>query len=749
MKRRLQTAYDHMTMPDDCARRIEQQLVIRQEEKRTGHHIRTVAPTGTSRRSWAAAAAAVCLMLVLSVGGTLLFLGTAQTAANVPTENITTVYQTVPGDYSVVTDIPAEDVETFALEVRKNVLEGDWEAFVQKVHYPIVIQDKTIGNAGGLTGLLIRNEVTEDFLQELRKESCNEMFCNWQGICMGGGQLWINEIGEELKITAINGMFGDLVDVLDFTYTKLPDGNYAVTEYAGRAGDITVANGFNDSDVTWIGSGEPVIRNGDAVRTVIIPETVTGIADHAFAGCEGLESIHFRGDAPPEAEGVFEGSENVTVYYLEGTSGWGDTWCGRKTEALFHLSFFDVSLGTVQIQDETPFLGILGDTEKFYSYDLDQEFFITEYCESQSAAMGITVTIPKFTLVDLAGADAKELILWVQAGEREPDHFLILRLENGKVNSYTLPYMESIGFKKDGAVYSAVKGTEVGSMRLEFLKKLGTDRYYVSEDFHTKPPVRWHAWPCICPEILLESYETASTEDWGSEMGNQFRLFEQLAKGDLENNWEIIKLFALNEGFYVSGESGRVSIFDPASPGTVLYGTLENNRFASIGYYISIESREYQAEIRGLGTDTPTYVADAHLPFLGSRGRMVSSLQELQDYLTCGLNGAVLITDRSREVPRILEVSKQYAEYYLAGNAAGMETLTSLTSSQKPKGYPGNGLEGKILYTSLTGTMVLEDSCSVSICLQEPGQTDSWSFLMLMLVREGEDWKVQSYALEK
>ena len=530
MKRKLQRAYDTMAMPDDCARRIEQHLLIRQQQQKTGWYTQVVMPATRPKHSWVtavSAVSAVCMMLVLFAGGTIFCLRTMNMEVKQPVQVPSTASQTASGDYSLVTDIPAEEVEAFAQEIRKNIWEDNWELFASQVHYPIEIQDKTIENEGGLTGLLLRNTVSSDFLEEVRKESCNQMFCNWQGICMGNGRIWINEVDGVLKITAINGMFTDLVDPMDMEYSELPDGNYAVTSFSGRVEGITFPTGYNRHIVTQIGTGQPVLESGDAIKSVTIPESVTVIGDYAFADCEALESVHFRGDAPAEAEGVFEGSGNVTVYYPEGTSGWGDTWCGRKTAVYTHLS-------------------------------------------------------------------------------------------------------------------------------------LGT-------------------------------------------------------------------------------------IFDPATPGTLMYGSVENDQLASIGYYISCEYGELQAEIRRLNTDAPVYKVGSHLELLDSHGTTVSSVGELLDYL----RAERLQKDRSRDVPRIMALSEEYARCYLAGDTDGMAALTSLTSSQKPAGYPGDGKNGKILNISLTGTMVLEDTASVSICIQEPDQTDSWSFLMLILVREGEDWKVQSCALEK
>jgi len=91
------------------------------------------------------------------------------------------------------------------------------------------------------------------------------------------------------------------------------------------------------------------------LKEVIVPEGIKGIESGAFAGCEGLktlelpasietldedafygsglEGVYFHGNAPTAENAFGEGEEmpQATVYYLEGTTGWGETFCGRPT----------------------------------------------------------------------------------------------------------------------------------------------------------------------------------------------------------------------------------------------------------------------------------------------------------------------------------------------------------------------------------------------------------------------------------
>jgi hypothetical protein len=50
--------------------------------------------------------------------------------------------------------------------------------------------------------------------------------------------------------------------------------------------------------------------------------SITSIGDYAFNSCANLASIYFKGNAPGANSSVFSGANNVTVYYLPGTTGW-------------------------------------------------------------------------------------------------------------------------------------------------------------------------------------------------------------------------------------------------------------------------------------------------------------------------------------------------------------------------------------------------------------------------------------------
>ena len=70
MEKRLIDAYDHMTMPEDCTRRIEARLQAELQSREPGRYTKVAAPDTSRRGGWRVAAAA-CLLLVLVMGGTL------------------------------------------------------------------------------------------------------------------------------------------------------------------------------------------------------------------------------------------------------------------------------------------------------------------------------------------------------------------------------------------------------------------------------------------------------------------------------------------------------------------------------------------------------------------------------------------------------------------------------------------------------------------------------------------------------
>jgi len=91
-------------------------------------------------------------------------------------------------------------------------------------------------------------------------------------------------------------------------------GDYAFESCFSLA-SVTIADG-----VTNI--GKEAFVNCVSLASITIPASVTSIEDGAFQTCFSLASLYFTGNAPSADSTVF--SEDPTVYYLPGTTGWDD-----------------------------------------------------------------------------------------------------------------------------------------------------------------------------------------------------------------------------------------------------------------------------------------------------------------------------------------------------------------------------------------------------------------------------------------
>lgn len=735
MEKRLIDTYDHMTMPEDCSRRIEARLQAELQSRKTGHYTKTVAPDPPRRGGWAAIGA--CLLLMLVVGGTALKLWISAPVVDVPSEQT--------ADYSVATDIPAGMVEEFAAEIRSNLLEEDWEAFSRKVQYPISIMVRGLGDdtdvreryitgdGGGMVGLFLRNSVNSSFLEEIRREDCKDLFCNWQGICMADGRIWINEIDGQLKITAINGVFADTEDLQSFSLKLGPDG-YIVTEYSGQEPEIVIPGGKNQNRVKEIGTGDPVIRHGDKVKIIQIPETIRAVGSFAFANCPALESVFFEGDAPAEAEGVFEGSENVTVYYRKNTRGWSDTWCGRKT---MEYDGGYLSLGTVTVQDRVPlqFLTVLyGEPVNFYGNGGTQT--VQEYCV---ALWGEDAVVNAFTLTDMDRNGVCELVFSVRNADGGISGYLVLQSEETSICGYTLRGRD---LRKDGTFYSY---TAKGDSRLRFQD---TSAYIVeATDFsmQDKPLAQWHVYPCQTPALVMESYRYASETGISTSPGYGYYYFRSLAYGGMENNWNSIQYWMSREGVCIE-DRDMVYAFDPDAPGCVFYGTLtgegDERKFTSIGYYICEEEAEYRAEVFDLDQPRPVYTVD---PPADDRGREVETPEEMMDYL----GHAPYYDDINRDVQQIAERLDGFVHRYSAHDVDGMLEYMAEDAGELSS-YPFGGKVSILSYGILPDAVVpVGGKWVTTVELLEAGEPGATYHLDVILIKQNDGWKIQSYSIEK
>jgi len=70
--------------------------------------------------------------------------------------------------------------------------------------------------------------------------------------------------------------------------------------------------------------GNNMFSGCTSLANITIPAGVTNIGYDAFYSCHNLKGVYFLGNAPTVATYVFGFDNNVTAYYLPGTTGWAD-----------------------------------------------------------------------------------------------------------------------------------------------------------------------------------------------------------------------------------------------------------------------------------------------------------------------------------------------------------------------------------------------------------------------------------------
>ena len=65
-----------------------------------------------------------------------------------------------------------------------------------------------------------------------------------------------------------------------------------------------------------------------SLTSATIGSSVISIGINAFYTCENLTGVYFKGNAPSAVSPLFNGDDNVTVYYLPGTMGWETPFVG-------------------------------------------------------------------------------------------------------------------------------------------------------------------------------------------------------------------------------------------------------------------------------------------------------------------------------------------------------------------------------------------------------------------------------------
>ncbi|MCI2106017.1 MAG: hypothetical protein LKK00_04765 [Intestinimonas sp.] len=102
--------------------------------------------------------------------------------------------------YDVCTNYSKAEVEAFASQVKQQILSSDWSGLSENIAYPITIDGVVYPDSGTFINAPFDKLFSKSFLDAISAESCEDMFCNADGIMMGNGEVWIAEtLDDDLK----------------------------------------------------------------------------------------------------------------------------------------------------------------------------------------------------------------------------------------------------------------------------------------------------------------------------------------------------------------------------------------------------------------------------------------------------------------------------------------------------------------------------------------------------------------------
>lgn len=138
-------------------------------------------------------------------------------------------------------------------------------------------------------------------------------------------------------------------------YRVEPNNSIAITGYSQALDMLVIPAFMGGRPVTTIASNAFA---GTSLRIIVVPYTVTAIADRAFLNSISLARIYFEGSAPAISQNILSGS-TAMVYYCTGTYGWANPWGGRPA-ALWNAAIssargdFEIAAGGLRFRFAGP-----------------------------------------------------------------------------------------------------------------------------------------------------------------------------------------------------------------------------------------------------------------------------------------------------------------------------------------------------------------------------------------------------------
>jgi len=169
--------------------------------------------------------------------------------------------------------------------------------------------------------------------------------------------------GSLTNVTLANGVTSigtaSFAECASLASVTLANGVTSIGDFAffgcGSLTNVTLANG-----VTSIGTAS--FAACASLASVTIPCSVTNIIDFAFGQCASLTSVYFAGNAPATDSTAFLFDNNVTAYYLPGTTGWDDFSANTGLPAVLWNPLIQTGDGSFGVQNNQFGFNITGTT---------------------------------------------------------------------------------------------------------------------------------------------------------------------------------------------------------------------------------------------------------------------------------------------------------------------------------------------------------------------------------------------------
>ncbi len=264
---------------------------------------------------------------------------------------------------------------------------------------------------------------------------------------------------------------------------------------------VTIPN-----SVTNIGGG--AFYSCTKLTSVTIGNGVTSIGVNTFFSCTSLTGVYFRGGAPSVDSTAFSGDNTATIYYVQGTTGWGTIFGGRPT-APYVLPTIQRSPQTQTVEAGSAvglWVEASGSLPLFCVWSLNDTNFLicSTSCEleltnvqlSQSGVYSVVVTN---ILGEAIGFPATLNV--IAAVGRRPVPAINVTGQTG--NSLHVEYCDALGHAPSWMTLDTMTLTNTSQFCFDLSEPLPPQRFYRAWQTGTPGVVPSLNLPCFVPAITL------------------------------------------------------------------------------------------------------------------------------------------------------------------------------------------------------------------------------------------------------